>query len=34
MEFIKSGDTYFVSIDVLDENLNASFSECEIVFSE
>ena len=31
---LNDGDTYFVSIDVLDKNLNSSFSECEIVFSE
>ncbi len=31
---LNDGDTYFVSIDVLDKNLNSSFSECDIVFSE
>ena len=30
---LNDGDTYFVSIDVLDKNLNSSFSECEIEFN-
>ena len=33
VEKLNDGDRYFVSIDVLDKNLNSSFSECEIEFN-